>query len=47
MSLGRLWQHQGERTAARQLLTEIHGRFTEGFDAADLKEAEALLEAVG
>jgi hypothetical protein len=47
MSLGRLWQHQGKRTAARQLLTEIYGRFTEGFDRADLEEAKVLLAAVG
>jgi predicted ATPase len=43
MSLGRLWQHQGKRAEARQLLAEIYGWFTEGFDTADLQEAEALL----
>jgi hypothetical protein len=26
------------------MLAEIYGWFTEGFDAADLKEAKALLE---
>ncbi len=46
MSLSRLWQQQGNRDAARQLLTEIYGWFTEGFDTADLQEAKALLEAL-
>jgi predicted ATPase len=44
MSLGRLWHHQDKRPAARQLLAEIYGWFTEGFDTADLQEARALLE---
>ena len=26
------------------MLAEIYGRFTEGFDTADLKEAKALLD---
>jgi predicted ATPase len=43
MSLSRLWQRQGERAQARQLLAEIFGWFTEGFDTADLQEAKALL----
>jgi AAA ATPase domain len=42
-SLSRLWQQQGNRDAARQLLTEIYGWFTEGFDTLDLQEAQALL----
>jgi predicted ATPase len=44
MSLSRLWQRQGERAQARQLLAEIYGWFTEGFDTANLQEAKALLE---
>jgi predicted ATPase len=44
MSLGRLFQRQGKRNEARQILVEIYGWFTEGFDTADLKEAKALLE---
>jgi predicted ATPase len=44
MSLARLWQHQGRRHDARQLLAEIYGWFTEGFDTADLQEAKTLLE---
>jgi adenylate cyclase len=47
MSLSRLWQHQGKRAEARQLLSEIYGWFTEGFDTADLQEAQALLAALG
>jgi predicted ATPase len=47
MSLGRLWQHQGKRAAAYDLLAPTYGWFTEGFDTADLQEARALLEALG
>jgi predicted ATPase len=38
-----MWQRQGKRDAARQLLTEVYCWFTEGFDTADLQEAKALL----
>jgi adenylate cyclase len=44
MSLGRLWQRQGKRAEARQLLSEVYSGFTEGFDTADLQEARALLK---
>jgi predicted ATPase len=44
MSLARLWQQQGKRDTARDLLAPIYGWFTEGFDTADLQEARALLE---
>ncbi len=44
MSLSRLWQQQGKRAEARQMLAEIYGWFTEGFDTKDLQEAETLLE---
>jgi predicted ATPase len=44
MSLARLWQRQGKREEARELLAPIYGWFTEGFDTADLQEAKALLE---
>jgi predicted ATPase len=43
MSLSRLWHSQGKREEARQLLAEIYGWFTEGFDTPDLQEAKALL----
>jgi predicted ATPase len=44
VSLCRLWQEQGKLEEARQLLAEIYGWFTEGFDTPDLQEAKALLE---
>ena len=47
MSLCRLWQRQGKREEARQLLAEIYGWFTEGFDTPDLKDARELLEELG
>jgi predicted ATPase len=43
MSLARLWQQQGKRAEAYALLVPIYGWFTEGFDTADLQEAQALL----
>jgi class 3 adenylate cyclase/predicted ATPase len=46
MSLSRLWQQQGKRADAYELLAPIYGWFTEGFDTADLQEAKALLEAL-
>jgi predicted ATPase len=43
-SLARLWRDHGKRPAARDLLAPIYGSFTEGFDTADLKEANELLD---
>jgi predicted ATPase len=43
MSLARLWQQQGKRADARELLAPIYGWFTEGFETADLQEARVLL----
>ena len=43
-SLARLWQQQGKKEEARQLLGEIYSWFTEGFDTKDLQEAKMLLE---
>ena len=39
MSLSRLWQRQGKRDTARELLAPLYDWFTEGFDTADLQEA--------
>jgi len=47
MSLSRLWQHQGKRAEAHALLAPVYDWFTEGFDTADLQEAQALLEELG
>jgi DNA-binding winged helix-turn-helix (wHTH) protein/class 3 adenylate cyclase/tetratricopeptide (TPR) repeat protein len=46
VSLAHLWQQQGKREEARQLLVQIYNWFTEGFDTRDLQEARALLEAL-
>jgi predicted ATPase len=43
MSLSRLWQQQGKKEDAHELLANIHRWFTEGFDTKDLQEAKALL----
>jgi predicted ATPase len=43
-NLARLLAKQDRRDKARQMLAEIYGWFTEGFDTADLKEAKVLLD---
>jgi len=35
----------GKSPAARQMLAEVYGWFTEGFDTADLHDAWTLLQA--
>jgi len=45
LSLSRLWQQQGKRDQARQLLTAVYSWFTEGFETPDLQEARMWLEA--
>jgi predicted ATPase len=42
-SMARLWGELGRRTEAVDLLASAYGWFTEGFDTADLKDANALL----
>jgi predicted ATPase len=44
ISLSRLWQQQGKKDEARQMLAEIYNWFTEGFDTKDLQEVKVLLE---
>jgi predicted ATPase len=46
VSLARLWQQQGKRQKAYNLLAPVYGWFTEGFDTADLQEAKALLNGL-
>jgi predicted ATPase len=41
--LARLWMNQGKHAEALDLLSSIYGRFAEGFETGDLKEAAALL----
>ena len=43
-SLARLWQRQGKKAEAHQLLAPVYHWFTEGFDTKDLQEAKALLD---
>jgi predicted ATPase len=44
--LANLRGKQGERGKAHDLLGPVYDWFTEGFDTPDLKDAEALLEAL-
>ena len=46
-SLARLWGASQRRAAARDLLASVYGRFTEGFETKDLKDAKRLLEQLG
>jgi len=46
MSLTRLLRRQGRPEDARQILSPIYSRFSEGFDAADLRNARATLESL-
>jgi len=41
--LARLWQRQGRNRKALKLLQSVYDQFTEGFDTADLRDAQALL----
>ena len=43
-SIAHLWRSRGKPQQARKLLASVYGRFTEGFDTRDLKEAKALLD---
>jgi DNA-binding winged helix-turn-helix (wHTH) protein/predicted ATPase len=46
VSLTRLWQQQGKRIEAYELLAPIYSWFTKGFDTADLQEPKDLLQAL-
>jgi predicted ATPase len=46
VSLSRLYHQQDRKAEAHQVLAEIYGWFTEGFDTVDLREARALLQEV-
>ena len=46
ISFARLWQSQGKRKEALDLLKPVYDWFTEGFDTKDLKEAKALLDGL-
>ena len=46
MSLCRLLQQQGREEEGRQMLADVYGWFTEGFDTPDLQDAKTLLESL-
>jgi predicted ATPase len=46
MSLARLKLRLGRPEEARELLSPVYDRFTQGFDTADLHQARRLLEAL-
>jgi predicted ATPase len=47
IGLARLWQEHGRPGPAREVLVPVYGRFTEGFDTADLRAAKTLLDRLG
>ena len=47
MSLARLCRDQENVQQARDLLAPVYRWFTEGSDTRDLKDAKALLDALG
>ena len=46
MSLARLLRDQGRSADAKVMLQPVYDRFTEGFETADLRDANALLDAL-
>ena len=46
VNLARLWDKQGRRDEARDLVTPVYASFTEGHDTSDLVEARTLLDAL-
>jgi predicted ATPase len=46
MSLAQLWQSEGRRREARDLLAPVYAWFTEGFDTRDLIAARELLKTL-
>lgn len=47
LTLARLRMRQGRAAEGREALSSVHGRFSEGFDTADLREARQLLQELG
>ena len=45
-SLSRLWQKQGRRAEAYQVLAEVYNWFSEGLDTSDLRQAQAQLTSL-
>ena len=46
IALAQLWQTQGKRQDAHDLLAPVYDWFTEGYETADLRDAKALLDAL-
>jgi predicted ATPase len=46
MSLARVWQRQGRRAEAHDVLAAVYGMFTEGFTTPDLVDAAALVNSL-
>jgi hypothetical protein len=46
-ALARLLSEHGQRHQARDTLASVYGRFTEGFETADIKTARTPLEELG
>jgi predicted ATPase len=46
-SLARLWESQGKRQEAYQLLAPVYSWFTEGFDTKEMQDAKSLLAELG
>jgi predicted ATPase len=44
LSLGRLWQQQGDYARGRKLVVDVYSRFDEGFDTTDLQQAQAFVD---
>ncbi len=45
-SLARLWQTQSKASQAGELLSDVHGRLTEGFSTRDVLNASCLLQTL-
>jgi predicted ATPase/DNA-binding winged helix-turn-helix (wHTH) protein len=45
-SLAQLWRKQGRRTEARELVTGVYSKFSEGFETRDLRTARSLMEVL-
>jgi len=43
-SLARFWHDRGKQDEARQLLADVYGWFSEGFETGDLRAAKTLLD---
>jgi predicted ATPase len=46
MSLSRLYGDRGQHRLARQMVADLYGSFTEGFDTQDLRDALALVHSL-